>query len=167
MTVASPRREPAHRTMAMVLAKLSVVVDRTVGRRLYRVHRFVYRWTGGLIGHRSPVGPMLLLTTIGRKSGHRGTTPLLYIRDGSGFVVVGSNGGRDEPPAWLLNLSARPVAEIQVGQRTLQADAHILTGEEKTVMWSRLLKQYKGWGYYQELTGREIRVVSFLPRTPG
>ena len=76
-----------------MLAKLSIQFDRTIGRRFYRVHRFVYRWTGGLIGHRSPAGPILLLTTVGRKTGQRRTTPLLYMPDGPRFVVVGSNSG--------------------------------------------------------------------------
>lgn len=150
--------------MAIVRARLSVRFDRSIGRRVYRIHRFVYRWTGGLIGHRTPAGRMLLLTTVGRRSGLRRTTPLLYLPDGPRFVVVGSNGGRDQSPAWVLNLSATPTAEIQVGRRTLKADAHILTGEEKAVMWPRLLEYYKGWGHYQELTEREIRVVSFAPR---
>jgi deazaflavin-dependent oxidoreductase (nitroreductase family) len=150
--------------MAVVRAKLSVHFDRTIGRRFYRIHRFVYRWTGGLIGHRTPAGPILLLTTVGRKSGHRSTTPLLYMPDGPLFVVVGSNGGRDQPPAWVLNLAATPAAEIQVGRRRLPVEAHILTGEEKAAMWPRLLAHYKGWGHYQQLTAREIRVVSFRPR---
>jgi deazaflavin-dependent oxidoreductase (nitroreductase family) len=153
--------------MAVVLAKLSVQFDRTIGRRFYRIHRFVYRWTGGLIGHRSPAGPILLLTTVGRKTGHRSTTPLLYMPDGPRFVVVGSNGGRDGPPAWVLNLTATPAAEIQVGRRMLPIEAHILNGEEKAAMWPRLLEHYKGWGHYQQLTAREIRVVSFRPRTRG
>ena len=151
--------------MAIVLAKLSVQFDRTVGRRFYRIHRFVYRRTGGLIGHRSPAGPMLLLTTVGRQSGQPRATPLLYMPDGPRFVVVGSNGGRGQPPAWVLNLSATPAVEIQVGRRKLRADAHVLTGEEKMVIWPRLLGHYKGWGAYQELTEREIKVVSLLPRT--
>jgi deazaflavin-dependent oxidoreductase (nitroreductase family) len=150
--------------MAVVRAELLVHFDRTIGRRFYRIHRFVYRWTGGLIGHRTPAGPILLLTTVGRKSGHRSTTPLLYMPDGPLFVVVGSNGGRDQPPAWVLNLAATPAAEIQVGRRRLPVEAHILTGEEKAAMWPRLLEHYKGWGHYQQLTAREIRVVSFRPR---
>ena len=111
--------------MAVVRAELLVHFDRTIGRRFYRIHRFVYRWTGGLIGHRTPAGPILLLTTVGRKSGHRSTTPLLYMPDGPLFVVVGSNGGRDQPPAWVLNLAATPAAEIQVGRRRLPVEAHI------------------------------------------
>ena len=150
--------------MGLVLAELAVQFDRTIGRRFYRIHRFVYRRTGGFIGHRSPAGPILLLTTVGRKTGHRRTTPLLYMPDGPRFVAVGSNGGRDQPPAWVLNLVATPTAEIQVGRRRLPVEAHILTTEEKAAMWPRLLEHYKGWGHYQQLTTREIRVVSFRPR---
>ena len=156
-----------HHTMAMVLSKLTVLFDRTIGRRFYRIHAVVYRWTGGLIGHRTPAGPVLLLTTVGRRSGQRRTTPLLYMPDGSRYVVVGSNGGRDQPPAWVLNLSATMTAEIQVGRTTWKADAHILTGEEVAVMWPRLFDFYKGWSHYQQLTEREMKVVSFLPRVAG
>ena len=153
--------------MAVVLAKLTVMFDRTIGRRFYKVHRFVYRSTGGVIGHRSPAGPMLLLTTVGRKSGQRRTTPLLYVPDGPGFLVVGSNGGRPEPPAWLLNLTATPQAEIQVGRRRMSVEARVLTEEQKVATWPHLVEHYRGWGYYQGITPRELRVVSLVPRPQG
>jgi deazaflavin-dependent oxidoreductase (nitroreductase family) len=145
--------------------KLSVIFDRVIGRRFYKIHRFVYQWTRGFIGHWSPAGPMLLLTTTGRKSGQRRTTPLLYMPDGPRFVVVGSNGGREQPPAWVLNLATTPEAELQVGRRKVHVDASILSSEEKAAVWPRLLEQYPSWGNYQTLTDREIRVVSFAPRT--
>jgi len=148
-----------------VLAKISVLIDRTIGRPFYRIHRFVYQASRGLIGHRTPAGPMLLLTTVGRRSGQQRTTPLLYMPDGQRFVVVGSNGGRDKPPSWVLNLSKTPSAEIQVGRRKVPVEARILAGEERASMWPRLLEHYKGWGHYQGLTEREIKVVSFSPRT--
>jgi deazaflavin-dependent oxidoreductase (nitroreductase family) len=148
-----------------VLSKLSVLFDRTIGRRLYRVHRFLYRLTGGIIGHRSLAGPMLLLTTVGRKSGQRRTTPLLYMADGPRFVVVGSNGGRPSAPAWVLNVMATPAVDLQVGRRKLHAEARLLAGEERAAMWPRLLTHYPSWGAYQELTERQIRVVSFSPVT--
>jgi deazaflavin-dependent oxidoreductase (nitroreductase family) len=150
--------------MADVWARITVGFDRLVGRRLYRLHRFVYRWTGGLIGHRSLAGPMLLLTTIGRRSGQKRTTPLLYMPDPPGYVVVGSNGGRDQPPAWLLNVSSTPVVGLQVGRRKVTADAHVLTAGEQTALWPRLIDHYSGWKHYQQLTAREIHVVSFTPR---
>jgi deazaflavin-dependent oxidoreductase (nitroreductase family) len=148
-----------------VLARLTVWFDRVIGRRSYRVHRFLYRRTGGLIGHRTMAGPMLLLTTVGRRTGERRTNPLLYMPDGSNFVVVGSNGGRPQAPAWILNLSASPAVEVQVGRRRCHADAHILTEDERTAMWPRLIGHYKGWGHYQQLTDRELKVVALVPRT--
>jgi deazaflavin-dependent oxidoreductase (nitroreductase family) len=150
--------------MPPVWARITVRFDRLVGRRSYRVHRVLYRWTGGLLGHRTPVGPMLLLTTIGRRTGQRRTTPLLYAPDGANYVVVGSNGGREQPPAWLLNLTATPAVELQVGRRKVRADAHILNGPEKAVLWPSLVTHYKGWSHYQELTERELKVVSLRPR---
>jgi deazaflavin-dependent oxidoreductase (nitroreductase family) len=149
--------------MVPVLGRVTVWFDRTIGRHSYRVHRFIYRWSGGLIGHRTPAGPMLLLSTVGRKSGQQRVNPLLYMPDGSSFVVVGSNGGRPQPPAWVLNLAATPEVGVQVGRRKLRAEAHVLTEAEREAMWPRLLGHYKGWGHYQQLTERELRVVVLRP----
>jgi len=150
-----------------VLSKIIVGFDRLVGRRFYRLHVHVYRWTRGIIGSRSPAGPMLLLTTVGRKSGQRRTTPLLYMPDGERFIVVGSNGGRPQPPAWLLNLTATPLVEVQAGRHKHQADARVLTEDEKTVMWPILAQHYKGWSEYQKLTDRELNVVELVPQSGG
>lgn len=150
--------------MGDVLATITVWFDRVVGRPSYRVHCFLYRWTGGVIGHRTMAGPILLLTTVGRRTGQQRTHPLLYMPDGSNFVVVGSNGGRPQPPAWILNLLATPTVEVQVGRRKFRADAHVLTGDAKADMWPRLIGHYKGWASYQELTDRELKVVLLVPR---
>ena len=122
--------------MAVVWAKITVWFDRVAGRPFYRMHRVLYEWTGGWIGHRTPAGRMLLLSTVGRKTGQRRTNPLLYMPDGPNLVVVGSNGGRAQPPAWILNLAATPRVEVQVGRRKLEADARILTDEERMAMWA-------------------------------
>ena len=79
------------------------------------VHRALYRLTGGRIGAHAGRANMLLLATLGRRSGQRRVTPLLYVEDGERFVVVASNAGDDRNPAWLLNLRKHPAAEIQVG----------------------------------------------------
>jgi deazaflavin-dependent oxidoreductase (nitroreductase family) len=146
-----------------VLSKVTVGFDRVIGRRSYRIHRFLYRWTGGLIGHHSPAGPMLLLTTTGRKSGEPRVTPLLYMPDGPRYMVVGSNGGRSHPPAWLLNLTAAPLVNLQVGRHHHEARARVLTVDEKRSVWPTLRDHYKGWGDYQELTDRDLHVVSLVP----
>jgi len=143
--------------------RTAVRIDRTVGPLVYRLHRWMYRMTGGLLGRTSPVGTMLLLTTTGRRSGHARTVPLLYMEDGGRFVVVGSNGGRPEPPAWLLNLRANPDASIQVGSRHHRVRAEILDGAARGALWDRLTQYYAGWAHYQTLTDRAIPAVVLAP----
>jgi len=144
--------------------RVSVFIDRKLGQPVYRLHRWMYRVTGGLLGGTSPMGPMLLLTTRGRRSGEPRTVPLLYMEDGERFVVVGSNGGRPEPPAWLLNLRANPEAEIQVGRRRQCVRAEILDGAAHGPLWERLSQYYNGWAHYQTLTDRPIPAVVLRPR---
>jgi F420H(2)-dependent quinone reductase len=147
-----------------VFARLTVLFDRAVGRRSYRIHRVVYRWTWGIIGHRTMVGPMLLLTTTGRKTGQQRTTPLLYMPDGARYLVVGSNGGREQPPAWILNVAATPAVRIQVGRRRLAARAEVVSPEERAALWPRMTEYYKGWAHYEDLTDRALKVVVLTPR---
>src|SRR3954451_24715628 len=109
--------------------KNAVRLDRTIGRQVYAIHLWLYRVTGGRIGHKSPEGPMLLLTTTGRKSGQPRTHPLLYKPDGENCVVVGSNGGRPEMPQWVRNPNATPDCKGRAGPRTFDAVADVLTGE--------------------------------------
>src|SRR3990172_32906 len=80
------------------------------------MHEFWYRLSGGLIGGRFGRVRMLLLTTTGRKSGRPRTTPLLYLEDGGNLVVIASNGGNPNHPAWWLNLKSNPLAKVQVGR---------------------------------------------------
>jgi deazaflavin-dependent oxidoreductase (nitroreductase family) len=143
--------------------RTAVLIDRTVGPLVYKLHRWMYRMTGGLLGQSSSVGPMLLLTTTGRRSGQPRTVPLLYMEDGTRFVVVGSNGGRPQPPAWLLNLTANPSGEVQVGKLRHRVRAEILHGAARGDLWNRLGQFYAGWAHYQTLTDRSIPVVVLTP----
>lgn len=141
---------------------LSLWFDRTVGRKLYPWHVRFYRWTGGTIGARSAMGPMLLLTTTGRKSGEPRTTPLLYLPDGDDFFVMGSNGARDIDPHWLRNLEADPHAQVQARKRVTGVTAHVLRGDDRAAVWQRLTDFYSGWAQYQEVTSREIPAVHLV-----
>lgn len=144
--------------------KNSVRLDRWVGRWLvYPLHRTVYRLTRGRVGKRTAQGPVILLTHTGRKSGKRYTTPLLSMPDGDGWVVVASNGGRPEHPAWFHNVKANPDVEVQDGRRTITAVATVASPERRAELWPRLHEQYEGWAHYQTLTDREIPVVELRP----
>ena len=90
-----------------------------------RLHQFIYRHSGGLIGSRIVAGRNLLLTTTGRRSGAPRTRALIYLKDGERLVVVASTGGSDHPPSWLLNLQAHPGVGVQIGLNKFSAQASV------------------------------------------
>jgi deazaflavin-dependent oxidoreductase (nitroreductase family) len=128
------------------------------------LHRAAYRATGGILGGNLVGLPMLLLTTVGRKSGQQRTTPLPYLRDGESFVVVGSNNGGPRDPHWWLNLKVSSTAEVQVMKESFTAKAQLATGEERARLWPLLVAFNSPFGRYEKMTDREIPVV-VLTRT--
>ena len=128
----------------------------------------LYRATNGRVGHTIPgVMPQtLLLDHVGRKSGRRRTTPLLYVEDGDDLVLAGSRGGSDAPPAWWLNLQANPETEVQVLGERRQVVARNADAAEKRRLWPKLVALYPNFDTYQSRTEREIPVV-ILARGDG
>ena len=138
-------------------------LDRQLGLRLLNLHQFIYERSGGLIGHRLGDVRMLLLRTQGRKSGERRTAALLYLPDGARYVVVGSKGGSDTPPAWLLNLEADPAVEVQVGTRAFAARARVASPAERRRLWPRFTSLWPDYQRYQSQTNRTIPLVILEP----
>jgi deazaflavin-dependent oxidoreductase (nitroreductase family) len=124
----------------------------------------LYRLTRGRVGGRVGRAPVLLLTTIGRRSGEPRTTPLVYLEDGERVVVVGSNAGNARPPAWALNLRANPDAEVEVGAERRPVRARVAEGAEHDDLWRRTNEQYSGFDAYRERTTREINLFILEPR---
>ena len=123
-----------------------------------------YVRTGGADGHKwKPGVPTLLLTTRGRKSGVLRRTALIYGRDGDAYVVVASQGGRPQHPAWYLNLDADPQVHLQVGATELDARARTATGEERARLWRAMASIWPAYDDYQARTEREIPVVVLTP----
>src|SRR5437764_2434998 len=107
-------------------------------RRLGSGHTALYRASGGLIGHRFPgTPPMLLLDHVGAKTGRRRTTPLVYGVDGEDLVLVASKGGYPRNPAWLHNLVANPETTVQVGSRRRNVRARQATKPAHDRQWKR------------------------------
>ena len=132
---------------------------------LWTVHRWIYQTTGGRLGSRVNGMPVLLLTTTGRRTGRRRTTPLEYLRDGEKYVVVASNAGESRHPAWFFNLKANKQAIIQIGRTQTGMSAHEVTGEERDRLWSRIIEADRNYSDYQERTTRQIPVVTLEPTT--
>ena len=130
-------------------------------------HLRIYRESGGAEGHfwdASVSGvpgllPCLLLTTIGRRSGEKRTSPLLYGTAGAAYVVIASKGGADTHPKWYLNLRANPAVEVQVGREQFPARARVATDKEREQLWEQMVQVFPPYREYQQKTKREIPVV--------
>jgi len=134
-----------------------------LGRRAFRVlvrlNRLLYQLSGGGIGGRLRGAPVLLLTTTGRRSGRRHTTPLLYLADTNDYILVASYGGAARHPDWFLNLEAGPDVEVQVRREVKRMRARVAGPEERARLWTRLVALYPPYETYQARTAREIPVV--------
>jgi len=132
------------------------------------VHTFLYRRTGGRIGHDIPGvrGKMALLDHVGAKSGTKRTAPLLYVPDGENVVIVASKGGFPKHPAWFHNLKANPDTTVQVGGERRAVHARVATAEERERLWPEAVRMYRGYDDYQARSkGREIPLVILEPRS--
>lgn len=134
-----------------------------ITRGVVGLHTFWYRLTGGMVGGWLG-GPILLLTTTGRKSGVARTLPLLYLKTEHGYALVASYGGSDRHPSWYLNLAAQPRVEIQVGAQHIRGRAETVDAERRAELWPRLVALYADYETYQSRTDREIPVVEILPQ---
>jgi deazaflavin-dependent oxidoreductase (nitroreductase family) len=119
---------------------------------------------GRLLG-RAGRHPVLLLGTVGRRTGERRTTPVQYLADGDGFVVVASNGGAARPPAWYLNLRANPKALVQIGARSIEVQAQEATGPERARLWQRLTASNRYLEPAAQKAGRELPLMALVPST--
>jgi deazaflavin-dependent oxidoreductase (nitroreductase family) len=130
-------------------------------RWMSRAHVALYRATGGRLGARWRVGcafphgvPLFLLTTVGKKTGLKRTTPLLFLEDADRYV--GSQGGLPTAPHWFGNLVANPDVEVQIGRRVEKRRARVATPVERQELWPRLVAHYADFEAYQAWTTRTI-----------
>jgi deazaflavin-dependent oxidoreductase (nitroreductase family) len=103
-----------------------------------------------------------MLTTWGRHSGRARAVPLLYLQRNDELLIVASNWGKANHPAWSSNLMANPGATIQLGAATYPVTAHLLTSDEKTRLWPELCRFCPVWESYADRSGRDLRVFSLL-----
>lgn len=129
-------------------------------RRVMAGHTAVYRATHGVVGHKFPgTPPMLLLDHVGAKSGKKRTSPLVYVRDGDDIVLVASKGGNPKNPAWFHNLKANPETTVQIGSEKRDVRARVATDEERKRLWPMAVKTYSGYEGYRKRTDRKIPLV--------
>ena len=122
-----------------------------------------FRANHGKVGGYFTGAPLLLLHSIGAKTGTEHVTPMMYRKDGDRYLVFASKGGADTNPGWYHNLRAHPQATIEVGDETIEVSATVLGREERDVMYAAHAKDYPGFAEYEAKTKRVIPVIALTP----
>jgi deazaflavin-dependent oxidoreductase (nitroreductase family) len=134
-----------------------------VARRLVPADRLVGRLTRGRVVALGLM-PSLVITTTGRRSGLPRDNPLLYVRDGEAYVVVGSNWGQPHQPAWALNLLADPHATVTVRGRVRPVRARLVGGAERDRLWRLLVARWPAYETYaRRAADRDIKLFRLEP----
>ena len=124
-----------------------------------KVDPFLYKVSGGKFTSTGPLTiPQLTLTTVGRKSGKERTVQLGYHEDGDDVLIVASNFGGTNHPAWSYNLDANPECRIRLGAEEKSVTAQRLTDSEKAIVWPKIEGTLPQMKSYKVRTDRNIKV---------
>jgi deazaflavin-dependent oxidoreductase (nitroreductase family) len=124
-----------------------------------------YIESGGTEGTDLNGMPVILLTTVGAKTGKLRKTPLMRVEHDGEYAIVASLGGAPKHPVWYYNVVKNPRVELQDGQVTRDYEAREVSGEEKAVWWERAVAAYPPYADYQQKTDRQIPVFVLTPVT--
>lgn len=138
------------------LTKLSTSIGAPALKLMGKLNVPIYRATKGRLMNKVGKAPVLLITTTGRKSKQLRTAPVCYLADGERLIVIGSNAGNANMPAWALNLQAHADAEVEVGGDHKKVKARVAEGEERADLWRKMNAQYSGFDAYEARTSRDI-----------
>jgi F420H(2)-dependent quinone reductase len=122
-----------------------------------------YERSGGTEGNTMQGKPVIILTTIGAKSGKTRKTPLMRVEHDGQYAVVASLGGAPTNPTWYHNVVAHPTVELQDGPEKKTYTAREVTGDEKSVWWDRAVEAWPDYANYQTKTDRQIPVFVLEP----
>ncbi len=136
---------------------MSVVRDRNQGI----IDEF--RANGGKVGGHFAGRTLLLLHTVGAKSGQERINPVAYVKDGNRFVIIASKGGAPSNPDWYYNLLAHPLVTVEVGTEQVRARAVVTSEPERTRLYDKMVEMMPGFAEYRERTTRVIPVITLTP----
>ena len=123
----------------------------------------LYIASGGKEGTELKGKPVILLTTIGAKTGKVRKTPLMRVEHNGEYAVVASLGGAPKHPVWYFNIKANPRVELQDGTETHDYEAREVLGDEKAIWWERAVEAWPDYADYQRKTDRAIPVFVLTP----
>ena len=127
------------------------------------INAFLLRLSNGRIGNKLGTQTILLLETIGRKTGKPRVIPIAYFFHEGIYLIVASNWGKDKDADWYLNLLKNPHAKLTVNGKTIQVDAHAAQGDEYACLWKFATEKHPPYLNYQKMASRHILIVVFEP----
>ncbi|MEV6397475.1 nitroreductase family deazaflavin-dependent oxidoreductase [Streptomyces sp. NPDC051907] len=127
----------------------------------------LFEGSGGVKGTTIMGKPVIVMTTLGAKSGKIRKSPLMRVEHKGAYAAVGSVGGSAKNPVWYYNLLAHPRVELQDGPVRQDMTAREVTGEEKAEWWARAVEAFPNYAEYQKKTEREIPVFVLEPVAEG
>jgi len=122
-----------------------------------------YEATGGLEAGDLQGKPVIVLTSLGARSGKVRKTPLMRVEHNGEYAVVASRGGAPKHPVWYWNLARNPHVELQDGEVKRDYIARELSGDERAVWWERAVEAWPAYAEYQTKTDRIIPVFVLTP----
>jgi deazaflavin-dependent oxidoreductase (nitroreductase family) len=143
-----------------------LTTPRSAPAQVLRLHRWIYRTSDGRIGPGMIGAWTLLLHTVGRRTGQRRTSALVFARDGERIILAASNDGKDHPPAWFLNLCANPEVELQIGRQHLAGTATVVGSGDPSYpqLWELMNRtNHRRYDAYQAKTTRPIPLIAVAP----
>jgi deazaflavin-dependent oxidoreductase (nitroreductase family) len=122
-----------------------------------------FRSNGGQVGGQFAGAPLLLLHTVGAKTGQPRVNPMMYKKLDGGYAVFASKGGAPTNPDWYHNLLAHPHVQAEIGTSKVDLVARVAVGDERERIWSAQKVAYPGFADYEAKTTRQIPVVVLEP----
>ncbi len=122
-----------------------------------------FRANHGRVGGQFDGAPLLLLHTVGAKTGQQRVNPMMYQQLADGYAVFASKAGAPTNPDWYHNLLAHPRVKAEIGARTVELLARVANGDERAQIWAAQKADYPGFADYERKTSRQIPVIVLEP----
>jgi deazaflavin-dependent oxidoreductase (nitroreductase family) len=122
-----------------------------------------FRANEGRVGGPFDGAPLLLLHTVGAKTGKQRVNPMMYQQVAGGYAVFASKGGAPTNPDWYHNVLAHPRVSAEIGARMVELLARVAAGEEREKIWAAQKAAYPGFADYERKTARQIPVIILEP----
>lgn len=122
-----------------------------------------FRANHGRVGGQFEGAPLVILHTVGARSGEPRQNIMMYLADGQRYLVFASNAGADSHPAWYYNIKANPRVRVEVGDDVFDAEAVEVNSDERDAKYAEQARRYPGFADYERKTSRTIPVIALDP----